>query len=155
MGTQPTTFRPRNGASAEAYWRIRVWCEREGFTFSDVLNALMVPVSYCLDNHCEVDRVKSMASVILNIGDLNILHVFQGKCYPLATAVPSAKEATTLEEMKEKVAYWEARNAARPTQYDLMLLQPPVTAPIPTPTNTYAKDTKTRTSKKTQKVAAN
>lgn len=116
-----TTFRPRNGKSAEAYWRIRVWCERNGFTFSDVLNALMHPVAYYLENNCVVEPIRSRAVAIMNIGELEILHVVNGKCYPLASSLPEGnKSVLTLEDMQARVAEWKEKNAERPTEYDLL-----------------------------------
>jgi hypothetical protein len=125
MFTEHTTFRPRNGKSAEAYWRIRYWCEENGFSFSDVLNALMLPVAYYLENFCEVDRSKNKATVMLNVGPLEILHVFQGKMYPLASASTDAtKDSLQLEDMQKRIEHWKARNAERPQQYDLILSKP-------------------------------
>lgn len=116
-----TTFRPRNGKSAEAYWRIRVWCENNGFTFSDVLNALMLPVAYYLENNCVVDAARNKADVILNIGKLEILHVVNGKCYPLASTLPEGnKSVLTLEAMQKRVDEWKQKNSERPTEYDLL-----------------------------------
>jgi len=125
MFTEHTTFRPRNGKSAEAYWRIRAWCEENGFSFSDVLNALMLPVAYYLENFCEVDRTKNKATVMLNVGPLEILHVFQGKMYPLASAsTDSTKDTLQLEDMRKRIDHWKKRNAERPQQYDLILFNP-------------------------------
>lgn len=123
MFTEPTTFRPRNGLSAEAYWRVRAWCEKNGFSWSDVLNALLVPVAYYLENHCIVEPEKSKATVILNVGELEILHVFKGKCYPLASSLSNDyKESLTLQHMLDRIEHWKEANAARPEEYDLMLL---------------------------------
>lgn len=116
---EQTTFRPRNGISAECYWRIRVWCEENGFSLSDVLNAIMPPVAYYLENHCQIDAVKSKADVIMNFGKVEILHVHNGKCYPLATT--NQKDAISLDTMRNKVEEWKQRNIERPTQYDLLL----------------------------------
>lgn len=123
MFTEPTTFRPRNGLSAEAYWRVRAWCEKNGFSLSDVLNAIIVPVAYYLENHCEVDKLRSKASVIMNIGELDILHVFNGKCYPLASnSTDGNKDTLSLDDMQDRIAHWKKRNAERPMAYDLMIL---------------------------------
>lgn len=120
MAFDATTFRPRNGLSAECYWRVREWCEKNGFTFSDVLNAIIVPLAYYLENHCVVDRKRNMATVVLNVGELPILHVFNGKVYPLATQ-KGGEDTLTLAAIREKVAEWEERNRERPTLYDLLL----------------------------------
>jgi hypothetical protein len=121
--TEATTFRPRNGVSAESYWRIRAWCEKNGFTLSDVLNAILVPVAYYLENHCKVDTQRSKATVDLNVGPVDILHVFNGKCYPLASAKPNENKNTlTLEDIQVRIDYWKQRNASNPTHYDLLLL---------------------------------
>lgn len=122
MFTEPTTFRPRNGLSAEAYWRVRAWCEKEGFSLSDVLNAVIVPLAYYLENHCIVDKIRSKAVVILNIGELDILHVFQGKCYPLVSSTETTKDTLSLENMRTRIEHWKKRNTERPEQYDLMIL---------------------------------
>jgi len=125
MYTEPTTFRPRNGRSVEAYWRIRAWCEKNGFSFSDVLNALLVPVAYYLENFSEIDPARNTAKVMLNVGELEIPHVFQGKMYPLASATSSAnKENLALEDMQLRIDHWKKRNAERPEHYDLILLNP-------------------------------
>lgn len=118
MTGDTTTFRPRNGLSAEGYWRIRAWCQKNGFSFSDVLNALMYPVAYYLENHCEVDKQRNMAKVILNVGTLSIPHVFGGKMYPLATEQSGDRETVTQEIIQEKVALWMERNKEKPTLYD-------------------------------------
>lgn len=122
MFTEPTTFRPRNGLSAEAYWRVRAWCEKNGFSLSDVLNAVIVPLAYYLENHCQIDLAKSKATVILNVGELDILHVFQGKCYPLMSSTTTTKDTLSLENMRERITHWKQRNAERPESYDLMIL---------------------------------
>jgi hypothetical protein len=123
MHTEATTFRPRNGLPAECYWRIREWCERNGFTLSDVLNAIIVPTAYYLENHCKVDAPRSMATVDLNCGPVDILHVFNGKCYPLQSQTTHENKNTlTLEDIQEKVDYWAVRNRSTPTHTDLLLL---------------------------------
>lgn len=123
MFTEATTFRPRNGAAAESYWRIRRWCELNGFAFSDVLNSLMIPIAYYLENHCEVDAKRNMATVELNAGFVDILHVFGGKCYPLATSQLALNKPTvTLEKIEKAIAYWMKENKERPTTHDLLLL---------------------------------
>jgi|SRR6187399_2255142 len=114
-----TTFRPRNGLSAESYWRVREWCERNGFTLSDVLNAVIIPLAYYLNSHCHVDPDKSMATVTLNIGELPILHVLNGRMYPLATQKGGVeKNVLQLTDIQAKVKEWEERNAEFPADYD-------------------------------------
>lgn len=122
MFTEPTTFRPRNGLSAEAYWRVREWCEKNGFSLSDVLNAVIIPLAYYLENHCIVDSERSMAKVILNVGELDILHVFNGKCYPLISSTESTtKDTLSLENMRTRIEHWKKRNSERPESYDLVI----------------------------------
>lgn len=118
--TDATTFRPRNGASAEAYWRIRRWCEKNGFAFSDVLNGIFLPLAYYLENHCTIDHKRSMATVELNAGFVDILHVFGGKSYPLTSL--TTRPALTLEKIEEKINYWKERNKSTPESYDILLL---------------------------------
>lgn len=122
MFTEATTIRPRNGASAESYWRIRYWCEKNGFTLSDVINAVMVPLAYYLENHCQVEKKRNMATVELNAGFVDILHVFGGKCYPLATSQLSNKPSLTLPDIQKRIDYWKEQNKHHPTTYDLLLL---------------------------------
>lgn len=143
MFTDATTIRPRNGLSAECYWRIRHWCEKNGFSFSDVINAVMVPIAYYLENYATIDRKKSMATVEMNMGPVDILHVFQGKCYPLATETASDdKHAITLEQIEERITHWKKINASTPTTYDLLLLN----------TNTHAQaKIKNRTTSQTSR----
>jgi hypothetical protein len=117
-----TTFRPRNGLAAESYWRVRHWCESQGFTFSDVLNALIVPIAYYLENHCQIDTQKSTATIELNAGFVDILHVRDGKCYPLATTVFGCP-SISLVDIQEKIDYWKERNKTTPESYDLLLLK--------------------------------
>ncbi len=119
------SFRPRNGLSAECYWRIRKWCADNGFAASDVFNAVIIPLSYYLDSHCEVSPEKSMAVVELNVGKLPILHVFGGKCYPLLSdKADRIKRAYTSEELQERIDYWAKRNAEEPEIYDQLLKDP-------------------------------
>jgi hypothetical protein len=118
--TDATTFRPRNGVAAECYWRVRYWCEKNGFTLSDVLNALFPAVAYYLENHCSIDHSRNMATVELNAGFIDILHVFNGKCYPLASG--TARPSLTLQSIQDKIDYWHTQNASTPTSYDLLLL---------------------------------
>jgi hypothetical protein len=119
--TDATTFRPRNGVSAESYWRVRYWCERHGFTLSDVLNALFVPIAYYLENHCTIDHSRNMATVELNAGFVNILHVFNGKCYPIASL--TSRPSISLSDIQAKIDYWHEQNKSTPTTYDLLLLK--------------------------------
>lgn len=122
MYNETLTLRPRNGLSAEAYWEIRLWCDTHGFTFSDVYNALLVPVNYYLNNFCQIDKEKSIATVALNIGDLKIAHVWGGKCYPLSKYKnDSRRPAFTLEELKERIDYWKKRNAEHKEEYDIII----------------------------------
>lgn len=121
MFTEHTTFRPRNGLSAEAYWRVRAWCEKNGFNFSDVLNAVIVPLAYYLENFCTVDIERSKATVILNVGELEILHVFKGKCYPLASTVErEGQDNQTLKTIQERLAHWRKKNENSSEYYDLI-----------------------------------
>lgn len=129
MASDATTFRPRNGKSSECFWRIRMWCAKNGFAFSDVLNAIMVPLAYYLENHCMVDTKRSMATIELNAGFVDILHVIDGRCYPLASQV-SNRPSVSMEEIQEKIDFWKQRNAATPASYDLLLLK----------TNTHAQE---------------
>ncbi len=121
--SEVTTFRARNGACAESYWRIRYWCEENGFTFSDVMNAIMMPVAYYLENYCVIDKQRSMATVEMNMGFVDILHVFNGKCYPLATETASDdKHAITLQDIQKKIDHWHERNKSTPDHLDILLL---------------------------------
>jgi hypothetical protein len=122
MYTDATTFRPRNGLSAECYWRIRRWCADNGFAFSDVLNALMPPVAYYLENHCAIDHDRNVATVILNVGELPIYHVLNGRLYPLRNEVGGARNVLETEKIQEAIAYWKDRNTKRPSLIDLQLL---------------------------------
>jgi|SRR6516164_6739982 hypothetical protein len=117
-----TTFRPRNGLSAECYWRVRSWCETNGFTLSDVLNAIIIPLAYYLENFSTLHREQNKATVELNIGPVDILRVWNGKCYPLRSATKGADLTLSLEEIQEKVAYWKERNKTNPQYTDLLLL---------------------------------
>lgn len=64
-----------------------------------------------------------MATVDLNIGPVDILHVFKGKCYPLVSQTNNTqKEANSLEYMEKAIEHWHARNAENPSSTDLMLL---------------------------------
>ena len=122
MHTETLSFRPRNGLSAECYWKVRRWCAENGFAVSDIFNAVVIPLSYYLENYCKVEPEKSMATVELNVGKLPILHVFGGKCYPLLEHKNDPnKRAYSLEEIQEKIDYWEARNAETPEIYDELL----------------------------------
>jgi hypothetical protein len=122
MFTETTSFRPRNGLSAECYWRVRKWCSENGFAVSDVFNSVIIPLSYYLESHCLVEPEKSMATVELNVGKLPILHVFGGKCYPLLEHKNDrVKRAYTLDELQERIDYWARRNAEEPEVYDQIL----------------------------------
>lgn len=119
------TFRPRNGMSAQAFWEIRQWCDMNGFTFSDVFNSVLVPLSYYLNNFCELDEEKNMAKVAFNVGDLKILHVWGsgGKSYPLLkNKLDTRKMAFTPEEIEARIEYWKNRNAENPEPYDEILM---------------------------------
>lgn len=116
------SFRPRNGLSALCYWKVRLWCHDNGFAVSDVFNSVIIPLSYYLENFCEIEPEKSMATVELNIGKLPILHVFGGKSYPLLQYKnDGAKKALTREEIIERISYWEKRNEDEPEGYDRFL----------------------------------
>lgn len=124
MYNESITLRPRNGLAAEAYWEIRHWCDANGFTFSDVFNSFIVPLSYYLNNFCKIDVEKSIATVALNVGDLKIAHVWGGRCYPLLKdKVDSRKTSFTLEELQERVDYWKERNKNHVEPYDLILTE--------------------------------
>jgi hypothetical protein len=121
--TEATTFRPRNGVPALAYWQIRRWCEVNGFTLSDVLNALFPAIAYYLENHSRIDKLRSKATVDLYIGPLDILHVFNGKCYPLATQTNAQQKHTiTLDDIQTRIDFWIEQNKVAPSQIDLLLL---------------------------------
>lgn len=120
------TFRPRNGLSAQAYWEIRQWCDKNGFTFSDVFNALLVPTAYYLNHFCEFNDEKNIATIAFNVGDLKVMHVWGsgGKSYPLLRdKVDSRKRAFSDEELQERVDYWKKRNEERTEPYDAILLK--------------------------------
>ena len=124
MNTETISFRPRNGLSAECYWKMRRWCTQHGFAVSDVFNSIVIPLSYYLENYCKIEPEKSMATVELNIGFLPILHVFGGRCYSLLEDTNNPRRrAFTLEEIQERIDYWENRNAETPEIYDTMLRQ--------------------------------
>lgn len=121
MFTESTSFRPRVGQSALAYWRLRYWCEKNGFTLSDVLNSLVVPLSYYLNNYCEVDAEKSLAKVELNIGPIVILHVFGGKSYPLASE--KSGKSFSLKEIASRIKHWEEEVVRNPQECDMQLAE--------------------------------
>lgn len=124
MFTESTGFRPRNGQCALAYWRVRLWCEENGFSFSDVLNPILVPLSYYLQNSCIVDREKNMATVELNIGKLPLLHCFGGKQYPLLSQKnDAAKPAFSIDQIQKRIEYWEERIETHPEQCDITLAE--------------------------------
>lgn len=119
------SFRPRNGLSAQAYWEIRQWCDKNGFTPSDVFNAVVVPLSYYLHNFTEFNEENNIAKVAFNVGDLMIMHVWGsgGKSYPrLKDKTDARKKAFTEEELQERIAYWQKRNEEHPEPYDKILL---------------------------------
>jgi hypothetical protein len=121
--TEGITFRPRNGLAAECYWRIRKWCDINGFSMSDVLNALMPPVAYYLENHCHIDEKKQMAMVELNVGHLPIYHVLaNGRVFPLRKDTLGNRGIIERDKIDEAIAYWKQRNDSHPTVADLQLL---------------------------------
>jgi len=122
MFTEGITFRPRNGLSAECYWRIRKWCDDNGFSLSDVLNALMPPVAYYLENHCTIDEKRQMAMVELNVGELPIYHCMGGKVYPLRKDTQGNRSVIDSEKIQEAIGYWKLRNDHQPNVLDLQLL---------------------------------
>lgn len=121
MFTEPTTFRPRNGAPAQAYWEVREWCLKHGFSMSDVWNALLIPLAYYLNNMCAIDKKRSMATVELNIGQLPIFHVFNGGLYPLRSDVDFSKDHPDLAEIQRRIEHWRERNTKSPHKIDLLL----------------------------------
>lgn len=122
MFTDTMSFRPRNGLPAECYWRIRKWCSDNGFAVSDVFNSIIIPLAYYLETHCVVEPEKSMATVELNVGKLPILHVFNGKCYPLLKHKQDpSKRAYTSEELQERIDYWQNQNEKEPQVFDDLL----------------------------------
>ena len=108
------SFRPRNGAPVEAYWRIRRWCQLNGFSFSDVLNALVIPVAYHLENFCDIDKMSSCADVDLNVGHLPIYHVRNDSILKLEDSEP-------LVEIDQRIQEWEERNAKNPSFVDIKI----------------------------------
>lgn len=121
MFTETTSFRPRNGKSAEAYWRVRKWCEQNGFAFSDVINPLLIPLAYYLNNYCKLEPERSMATVELNIGKIPILHVFGGKAYPLASQ--KTGKSFSIEELEKRIRWWEHENIVNPQQCDIIMAE--------------------------------
>lgn len=121
MFTECTSFRPRNGQSALAYWRVRKWCEENGFTFSDVINPLLVPLSYYLENYCEVEPEKSLAVVELNIGKLPITHVLGGRAYPLASQ--KSGKSFSIAEIDKRIRHWAHEVLVNPQDCDTVLLE--------------------------------
>jgi hypothetical protein len=99
-----------------------MWCAKNGFGFSDVLNAMVVPIAYYLENHCMVDKQRNMAIVELNAGFIDILHVFDGKCYPLASSV-SNRPSVSMQQIQEKIDFWKEKNRTTPATHDLLLLK--------------------------------
>jgi len=122
MKTETITVRPRNGLCAEAFWRIRHWCQKEGFSFSDIINSVLPALSYYLHNHCTIDKARNMATVDLNIGPVEILHVINGRLYPLVTEINTDKKVLSLEEIQERVSYWYKQNQQCLSHTDLILL---------------------------------
>lgn len=121
MFTDTTSYRPRNGQSAEAYWRVRLWLAENDFSFSDLINALMIPVAFHLTNHSEVFPDKGYAMVDLTMGSIPIIHIMNGKQYPLRNKVDKSKDHLTIENIKERIAHWEARNEDTENEVDKFL----------------------------------
>jgi hypothetical protein len=120
--TETITFRPRNGLCAQAYWQIRYWCQEQGFSFSDIFNAILPAYSYYLHNHCQVDKEKQKATVELNIGSIDIHHIINGKCYPLISETNVFdKKVLSLEEIQHRINYWLEQNRNL-SHSDLLLL---------------------------------
>lgn len=123
MKTEPISFRPRDGICVESYWSLRRWCQINGFTFSDIINAILPAYNYYLHNHCKLDKEKSKATVNLMIGEIDILHVFNGKCYPLVSETNAVnKKVLTIEEIQDKINYWHEKNSDALSHSDLLLL---------------------------------
>lgn len=123
MFTEGITFRPRNGLPAECYWRIRAWCDEYGFSMSDVLNAVVVPLAYYLENHCYIDPVQQNAVVELNVGPLAIHHVLaNGRVFPLRKDTTGNRNIIEREKIDEAIAYWKQMNEHHPTIADIQLL---------------------------------
>jgi hypothetical protein len=121
--TNGITFRPRNGLPAESYWKIRRWCDNYGFSMSDVMNAVIVPLAYYLENHCSIDEEHQRALVELNVGHLPIYHVLSnGRVFPLRRDTTGNREVIERTEIDEALAYWKEQNASHPTIADLQLL---------------------------------
>lgn len=121
--TNGITFRPRNGLPAEAYWKIRRWCDDNGFSMSDVWNAIIVPLAYYLENHTMIDEEHQCAWVECNIGHLPIYHVLSnGRVFPLRRDTSGNREIIEREEIDRALAYWKEQNASHPTVADLQLL---------------------------------
>lgn len=126
MYNETISFRPRNGLSAQAYWEIRQWCDINGFTFSDVFNSVLIPLAYYLNNFCELDEEKNLATIAFNVGDLKICHVWGsgGKMYPLLKdKVDARKRAFTADELETRIAFWKKINAEKVEPYDAILLE--------------------------------
>lgn len=117
MLAEGTSFRPRVGECAEAYWRIRAWCEQHGFSFSDIFNALLIPVSFHLANHTELDKEKGLAWCDLTVGTIPILHCLGGRLYK------ARADHANLEEIEERIKYWQKRNQEKPEHVDTFLKQ--------------------------------
>src|SRR6266403_1326349 len=116
MLSEIISFRPRNGMPVEAYWRIRRWCVMNGFNFSDVLNAVIIPLAYYLENFCEIDHHSSVATVEMNIGELPIYHVRNDSILKLEDAAP-------LEEIDAHIVEWKERNSKMPSFVDIKIAQ--------------------------------
>ena len=115
MFTEGTSFRPRNGLCAEAFWEIRAWCERNGYTLSDVLNALLMPLHHHLANHTEIDKEKGVAWCDLTVGVIPILHCQGGRLYKPRSDGPN------LHEIEDRIKYWQLSNKNNPQHVDEFL----------------------------------
>lgn len=123
MFTEGITVRPRNGLPAECYWRIRAWCDENGFSMSDVFNAFIIPLAYYLENHCIIDEKQQRAVVELNIGHLPIYHVLaNGRVFPLRRDTSGNRGIMERDRIEKAIAYWKAENEHSPTTADLILL---------------------------------
>jgi hypothetical protein len=121
--TEGITFRPRNGLPAESYWKVRRWCDDHGFSMSDVMNAVMVPLAYYLENHCMIDEAQQRAVVEMNVGHLPIYHVLSnGRVFPLRRDTSGDRNIIERERIDAAVKFWEEQNAEHPTIADLQLL---------------------------------
>lgn len=109
-----TTIRARNGLCAEAYWAIRLWCERSGFLFSDIINSLLPPTAYYLQHAATVFPDSGLCKVSMNMGELDIYRVnpFNGQIMPLRRDTKSVSRGViTEEEIKQALTEWRQRNS--------------------------------------------